>query len=196
MNRNGKSICLIEGGRTCGLFILIIACVALSLAPRTAMSQNPAKSTLQLAHRPITAATLPSPGQPLILTVEVAGSREISLPIRIVAVRDGRLIPIPLNTSYRNAADRPVYEFQIPSPLAELSYQFVLPLKADTVIATQRYSVRRPCIPALDTTTAGNANQSELEKMAVAARVLEQEIEAYSAALSAAEQLQREVNEQ
>lgn len=181
----------------CAAIALIAGFMTLTAPAATlAADKVPApRAVLQLIHKPLTDKMLPAPGQPLTLALELVGTREISLPVRLVAVRDGRLLPVPLLNSYRNNADHPVYEFELAAPLAELSYQFVLPSSATSVISTNRVQVRRPCVPAIDSSTAGNANQSELEKLATEARVLEQEIDAYTSALAAAEVLQKEVAE-
>ncbi len=178
--------------RTVVVGTLMICAIASAQAP-SASGKPAAKTSLQLAHKALTEKTLPAPGQPLILGVEVLGTREISLPMKIVAVRDGRLLPVPLTNSYRNAAERPVYEFELASPLAELSYQFIVPLSGGGVASSDRFTVRRPCVPSLNASTLGNSKNSELERLAISARVLEQEIDAYTAALNATEALQKEI---
>ena len=115
-------------------WLLAVVCAAgVGLAPIYAHGQKaPQKSAIQIYHKPLTEKTLPAPGQSMTIAAELFGTKEISLPLRLVAVRDGRLLPAPLTNSYRNAADRPVYEFEMPAPMAEISYQFVLPIPATT----------------------------------------------------------------
>lgn len=179
--------------RLSGIFVLSVS--VLAGFPSRSLAIDPANQrvSLQLLHKPLTEKTLPAPGQPLTLAVEVTGTREISLPMRIVAVRDGRLLPVPLSSSYRNASERPVYEFELASPLAELTYQFIVPLSGGAVASSDRFNIRRPCVPALNASTVGNVKNSELEKLAISARVLEQEIDAYTAALNATDALSKEI---
>jgi len=183
----------------CGSFLALVLVLALNTNAALA-ADKPSRPSIQLLHKPVTDKTLPSPGQNLVLSLELSGTRSIALPVRLVAVRDGRVLPVPLQSSYRNGADRPVYEFSLASPLAELTYQFIVVgaganNNSSSALATERFTIRRPCVPSLDFSKAGNANQSELEKLALSARVLEQEIDAYATALSSAELLQKEVAE-
>ena len=165
-----------------------------------AADKQATKTNIQFIHRPLTEKALPAPGQSLTIALELAGTREISLPVSIVAVRDGRMLPVPLSNAYRDANDKPIYEFELASPLAELTYQFLIPGSAVgssgvPALVSDKFTVRRPCIPAFNSSTAGNANHSELDKLAVEARVLEQEIDAYTSALTASEMLQKEVGQ-
>lgn len=65
-------------------------------------------------------------------------------------VRDGRLTESVVDKSYINEYEQTIYEMTIPSPLVEITYQFVVPLKDGSVVSSMRYSVRRSCIPQVD----------------------------------------------
>lgn len=101
---------------------------------------------------------LPLPGKSLTLRTYISGSREIDLPVKLIAELDGRAVT--LNTyGSRDDKDRIVYSAEIFAPHAELNYQFVLISSDGTVSTSKRYLARRPCLP--DMTLVG---EDELQK--------------------------------
>ena len=91
--------------------------------------------------------TLPFPGQTISMSAEVSNTRDFRLPVRLLAVRDGKFYEIAAPSGLLEANDHPQYKVEIPAPVAELIYQFVLILPDGTAATSQRVSVRRDCIP-------------------------------------------------
>lgn len=90
---------------------------------------------------------LPFPGQTITLEAEVSNTRDFRLPVRLLAVRDGKFYEIAAPSGLLAASDHPQYKVEIPAPVAELVYQFVLMSPDGSVASSQRVSLRRKCIP-------------------------------------------------
>lgn len=95
----------------------------------------------------IDANKMPFPGERITLRAEVSNTRDFRLPIRLLAVRDGKFYEISAASGLLGSNERPQYQVEIPAPLAELSYQFVLIQPNGTVATSKRLVARRSCIP-------------------------------------------------
>lgn len=157
------------------------------------------KSAMTIAHKELTSADLPDPEVPMVIRFSLSNTRELERTVRALIVKDGRLIEIPLLKSYLNQRDWPTYEFQLNAPLVELNYQFVAYDGRGGAIVSNRYSVRRACLPALQLTDISNdptKNPDEQLKILFDRSVrLSEEIEQYEQSLKTLDSLQKLLKE-
>jgi hypothetical protein len=149
---------------------LLIVLLSAFTVTVNAVAENGSRIVMQ--HLPTEANDLPSPGDPLIVSVVVNNTKSVDLPLRALFVIDGNLTPVALKRAYLNRFDEPTYEFELPSPVAEMSYQFVLPQDNAAPITTKRFIVQRECVPReldllpqIETTSDGSARMRlQIEK--------------------------------
>lgn len=134
----------------CFLKALLFGFVISATAPCFAISLEAA---------PMRGDRLPLPGAALRVKVFISGSRDIELPVKLLAELDGRSITIDTVGS-RDEKDRVVYSADIFAPKVELNYQFLLAESDGTISVSKRLLARRPCVPNVELVP-----DSELQKM-------------------------------
>ena len=126
----------------------LILFVALTLAfPGLVAAQS---NESPIRHQPWQASKIPAPGLPLTLSVNLAKLRQPGMRLTALVVRDGKIMNVPLSDPSLSDLDNLVYKLQIPSPLYELNYQFFLYLPDGGVKASERFRLRRECLPSID----------------------------------------------
>jgi len=103
-----------------------------------------------IRHQQWQASKIPAPGLPLELSVNIAKLRQPGMRVSALIVRDGKIMNVPLSDPSLSDLDNLVYKLEVPSPLYELSYQFFLYLPDGGVKASERFRLRRECLPNID----------------------------------------------
>lgn len=103
-----------------------------------------------IRHQPWQASKIPAPGLPLELSVNLYKLRQPGMRLIALIVRDGKILNVPLSDPSLSDLDNLVYKLQVPSPLYELNYQFFLYLPDGGVKASERFRLRRECLPNID----------------------------------------------
>jgi hypothetical protein len=160
----------------------------LALLPLPAFSQMTYSGPVEMYAENIDLYNLALPGTPFTVKVKLGNTRDTERRLRAIVVRDGRLADVPpLKAAYLDEYDQPTYELQIFSPLAELSYQFVLYNPDGTFSTTPRHTVRRQCIPFIDieqiTLEPKSQGEARLDALVKLSRGLEREVAAYDTAV-------------
>lgn len=153
---------------------------------------SPAAS-VSIVHIPPKAESLPLPAKMLTLEVKLSGTNRTNRKLRALVVRDGRLIDVALGNAQRNERDEPIYKLAIYSPLAELSYQFILYNPDGSVTGSERYVLRRTCLPNIeltDTTVPTDAkNRDLIETLVRQSKGLDRDLESYEKVYALLEEL-------
>lgn len=129
---------------------------------KTANAQN--KSQLTVSASQVDEKKLPFPGQILTLTAEVSNTRDFRLPARVLIVRDGQFQEIKTQPGVLGANEKPQYKVEVPSPVGELVYQFVVTGPDGTISSSLRQTVRRSCIPNLSPALSAVPDQLDGEE--------------------------------
>ena len=129
------------------LFLFLIGMQVFIMSICAAQEKPAERSAITIKAQSIDPTKLPFPGQTLTLNAEVNNTRDFRLPIRLLAMRDGKFYEIAVLSGLLGANDKPQYKVEIPAPIAEIAYQFVLISPDGSAITSQRVSVRRSCIP-------------------------------------------------
>lgn len=179
--------------RAAKLYLKCLACTLIILKSVIGTAYSQDKRSPSLAHRPLHAEELPFPGSTMTLSVTLLNSRDSQLSVRGYIVRDGKLLDIPLNDYSVDDADRIVYSASINAPLAELNYYFVLLGPKGVVNSSERYSIRRDCLPAVDTIDlkipANTPAKTRLNMLQKQATGLQDELQNYETAVKLLEEL-------
>lgn len=185
------------------LRLIIIAPVLVTLLGAGELTAQQAtakgKSLMRLVHSAPKVEELPLPGRPLTLNVRLSGTKNTDLKLRTLVVRDGRTIDTFAPSAELNERDEPVYRISTYSPLAELSYQFVLYRENGSIEASPRYRIRRPCLPNVELTSTEKVGEGSGEARVVAlveqAKGLDRDLEAYERALLILDEIKTLVKE-
>jgi hypothetical protein len=174
---------------TCGVLLAVATCAFAA----------DAKPPVTIVHRAIAGSDLPDPGVPMIIKFQLSNTKELERTVRALVVKDGRLIEVPLLKSYLNEKDHPTYEFQLDAPLAELDYQFVAYDGQGGAIQSDRYAIKRDCLPNVTITDLSidpNTTPDEQLKLLFDRSVkLSDEIEQYEHAVKNLTELQKLLKE-
>jgi hypothetical protein len=164
-----------------------------------ALSSSHAAESIQLVHSPLDARDLPTPGDFITMSVEVRNSRETNLKVRLAASRDGKLLDIGLPPGAFNESDIPVYRVQLPAPAAVMTYQFVVQDKDGGFTVSDRFVLRRSCIPTYRFEVPANAVDAafkqEVGTLMSKAKSLEATTQHYENALRLIDDLRGLLNE-
>ncbi|MBX7145089.1 MAG: hypothetical protein K1X79_11605 [Oligoflexia bacterium] len=171
---------------------------ALLHLPTLASAQETQKSPIisgnvSIIHEPLLISELPAPGTTMTLRVRLTNTRDTERKIRALIVRDGRLSDSIPSKSYLDEYDQPIYEIQTNSPLMELSYQFILNNPDGSFASTERYTLRRSCVPRFDDSgieTEGIQGEERMRALIKKAEGLAREVANYDTAQKVLEQLE------
>lgn len=176
------------------ILFLLLSCVVLAnaaarsaFAQATVFAQAAVAGPVEIFPEQLNLQTLPLPGAPIIVKAKLSNTKDTERRLRALVVRDGKLSDVAPLKSYLDEYDQPTYEMQFFSPLAELSYQFVLYNPDGSFSTTPRLSVRRNCIPFIDLNKIKlepkSQGEARLEALVKLSRGLEREISTYDVAL-------------
>lgn len=173
----------------------IATTMLLSFSVNLASAQS---SSFTINHTPPSVEDLPSPGAELILSPTVKGTKDLKLRMQAYVVIDGRVLEQPLKMRLDDATNI-VFDLTTRAPVGEISYQFFLIDGQNTIAQSQRYSIRRSCIPSITSgLTQINSDLSPEDKVKATVKnvgSLKQDIENYKRALVALNKIQDRINE-
>jgi hypothetical protein len=81
------------------------------------------------------------------IKVETLNTVDITTTIRLVGAKDGRFIDIAFPKGKLNNSDHPTYSIDVPTPIAAMTYQFILHQPDGSITTSEKFIVKRPCIP-------------------------------------------------
>jgi len=178
--------------RSMGIYILVallfLAGLVLELlrVPNTVQAAESSNS-IELYHRVPDIKNLPAPATMMPIAVEVRNTKKTDLKIRLVASRDGKMIDLAMPQGVLNVQDVPVYQVELPAPLAYMTYQFVAQTEDGTLVTTRRFILRRNCIQKFQVNVPDTVGDAEFRKniadLVGKARSLERDTANYETAL-------------
>ncbi len=131
---------------------------------------------------------IPYPGQKIQVRVQLKGTKETQRQLRMLLVRDGRLLDMSSFNAELNEMDLPTYQMSFNAPLAEMTYQFLLYNPDGSVTPSTRYSVRRNCVPnvalADGEVKPEIVGDERLQRLVNESKHLEQDLAGYEQVLS------------
>ena len=120
---------------------------ALVVSPTAGQQQDDATNLpITVVHRAPSVDTIPAIGTLMPIQVELRNTFDIESKIRLVGSKDGRFIDIAFPRGALNSADQPTFKIEIPSPIAAMTYQFVIHQRDGSLSASERFVIKRKCI--------------------------------------------------
>ena len=84
------------------------------LLPQTGFSEPPKElPTISIVHNVPNEASIPSPGSKLRVAAFLSGAKQFERPMRLLAIRDEKLLDIWLPSGRLDSDERPLYEFDL-----------------------------------------------------------------------------------
>jgi hypothetical protein len=80
------------------------------------------------------------------VNVSLANTVDIETKIRVVGSKDGRFFDIAFPRGALDNSDNPVFSVEMPSPVAMMSYQFVIHQRDGSLTSSRRFLVKRRCL--------------------------------------------------
>jgi hypothetical protein len=136
------------------------------LLPSVSQSQQDDDSgePIMVVHRQIPPESISQVGTPMSIQIELRNTYDIDAKVRLVGAKDGRFIDIAFPRGALNEADHPTFSIEIPSPIAAMSYQFVVHQRDGTLSSSKKFTIRRDCIQNFKVTVPEGSPNSEFRK--------------------------------
>ncbi|MEY4700023.1 MAG: hypothetical protein RL326_210 [Pseudomonadota bacterium] len=133
--------------RRCQLGVLAVMIALSPSAPDSVAQDSDGPRRITLVHRAPLPSTIPPLGSLMQIKVETLNTVDITTTIRLVGAKDGRFIDIAFPKGKLNSADHPMYSIDVPAPIAAMTYQFILHQPDGSITTSEKFIVKRPCIP-------------------------------------------------
>lgn len=133
--------------RRCQIGVLASMLALLPNPPGSSAQESEAPRRIALVHRAPLPSTIPPLGSLMQIKVETLNTVDITTTIRLVGAKDGRFIDIAFPKGKLNSADHPTYSIDVPTPVAAMTYQFILHQPDGSITTSEKFIVKRPCIP-------------------------------------------------
>jgi hypothetical protein len=137
----------------------------LMVAPAVGQQQDDATTLpITVVHRPPSVDRIPAIGTLMSIQVELRNTFDIESKIRLVGSKDGRFIDIAFPRGALNSADQPTFKVEIPSPIAAMTYQFVIHQRDGSLSASERFVIKRKCIQNYAVSVPEDAPNAEFRR--------------------------------
>ncbi len=185
----------IKAGCTRLIRIALVVAVIASIVAQTSHAQPTEDSgePIKILHHPLDSKSLPPMGNPMRLEVELVNTFDITSMLRLIGAKDGRFIDIAFPRGALNPADRPTFQIEIPSPIAAMTYQFVVHQRDGSLSSSEKFTIKRDCIQNFKVAVpedAPNADfRREVSSLVSQAKTLERDTTSLEASLKLVEDI-------
>jgi hypothetical protein len=175
--------------------VLASLLIALSLVlfwPNASLADS--AESVKISHNPAKSEDIPPIGNPMNVDLELLNTTDVDANVRLVGSKDGRFIDISFPRGALNERDHPLFQIQIPSPVAAMSYQFIVkPSGGKSFSTSERYVVKRSCMQnfkvAVPENEPNSAFRREISTMISQANILERDTASLEDSLKILEEL-------
>jgi hypothetical protein len=116
------------------------------LSPQTGISEPPKElPTISIVHNVPKESSIPAPGAKFKIAAFLSGARQFERPMRLLAIRDEKLLDIWLPSGRLDSDERPLYEFNLHAPEQRLKYRFVWYSADGTPVTSPEFGLERSC---------------------------------------------------
>ena len=144
-----------------------------------AQQSDDSSEIISVVHRPAPPHSIPQFGTPMTIQVELINTYDIDAKIRLVGAKDGRFIDISFPRGALNDSDHPTFSIEIPSPVAAMSYQFVVHQRDGSLSTSKKFLLKRNCIQNFKVAVPEDVPNSdfrrEVSSLVAQAKVLERD---------------------
>jgi hypothetical protein len=173
---------------------LVAAFVACCITqPGYAQPAEDENKPIRILHRQLDSKSIPQIGNPMRLEVELLNTFDITSSVRLVGAKDGRFIDIAFPRGALNAADRPTFQIEIPSPIAAMTYQFVVHQRNGSLSSSEKFTIKRDCIQNFKVVVPEDVPNTEFRReistLVSQAKILERDTASLEASLKLVEDI-------
>lgn len=148
---------------------------------------------IELLHTPPVSSELPPVGSLMRLQVALINTTDIETRIRLIGSKDGRFIDIAFPTGALNNSDKPTFTVDIPSPIAVMSYQFIIHQRDGSLTSSRKFIVKRDCIQnfavEVPEDTSTTQFRREVASLITQAKIIERDNKSLDASLRLLEEM-------
>lgn len=127
------------------------------------------------------------------IEVELLNTFDITRTVRLIGAKDGRFIDIAFPRGALNAVDRPTFHVEIPSPIAAMTYQFVVHQGDGSLTSSDKFTIKRDCIQNFKVAVPEDAPNAqfrrEVSTLVSQAKILERDTASLEASLKLIEDI-------
>jgi hypothetical protein len=123
-----------------------IVTASLGVAQSTETALSEVARAIEVIHTPAGSPDIPPVGSLMKINLSLTNTIDIETKIRLVGTKDGRFIDIAFPRGALDRSDRPSFSVEIPSPVAMMSYQFVVHQKDGSLTSSRKFTIRRRCL--------------------------------------------------
>ncbi len=150
LRRNRLHIQVIRSSITSVLSVALLGhihvCIAETTAARDGAADAAPRPAIAIAHTVPSSSEIPPVGSMLRIQVSLRNTIDIETRVRLVGSKDGRFIDIAFPQGALNAQDLPTFSTEIPSPIAAMTYQFIVHQRDGSLTASPKFTIKRACI--------------------------------------------------
>ncbi len=128
------------------LFAVPILLAPPSSAQPSDDSASATAQSIEVLHTPVGTAEIPPVGSLMKVNVSLANTVDIETKIRVVGTKDGRFFDIAFPRGALNNSDKPSFSIELPSPVAMMSYQFVVHQRDGSLTSSRKFIIKRRCL--------------------------------------------------
>jgi len=174
------------------LYIAVVFLISVSYVFITPVwAENPLAKQIQ--HTPIKSSQLPPPGTAMTITIDLSQFRGVIARERLLVIRDGKLLDVPLLEGVAEGHDSLTHNGTIQAPLVEVKYQALITLADGSTISSPSYTLRRACVPNIALASIEDPSDSSisdrLKRYVQQSRDLERDLTQYENAIALLESL-------
>lgn len=104
------------------------------------------KAPIEVMHTPPADSSIPPLGSLVRITIALSNTLDIETKVRLVGSKDGRFIDIAFPRGALDTTDKPSFSIDVPSPVAMMTYQFIVHQKDGSLTASRKFLLKRDCI--------------------------------------------------
>ncbi len=181
----------------CGsIAVAYAACIIVqSSYAQTAQEEH---KPIRIIHRPFDPASIPAIGNPMRIEIELVNTFDITSTVRLIGAKDGRFVDIAFPRGELNSVDRPTFHVELPSPIAAMTYQFVVHQGDGSLTSSEKFTIKRDCIQNFKVAVpedAPNADfRREVSTLVSQAKVLERDTASLEASLKLIEEIKASIS--
>ena len=133
-------------GLSVALLVYTHVCSADTATSKQGGADTTSGPAITIAHTVPSSSDIPPVGSMLRMQVSLRNTIDIETRVRLVGSKDGRFMDIAFPQGALNAQDLPTFSTDIPSPVAAMTYQFIVHQRDGSLTASPKFTLKRACI--------------------------------------------------
>jgi hypothetical protein len=155
ITRLAPDSCIVCAGsyfiRRASIMITLVCTIGAFSSPSNAQpsevpGSDEAVRPIEVIHTAFASAEIPPVGSLMKVALSLSNTVDIETKVRLIGTKDGRFIDIAFPRGALDSSDRPTFSIEIPSPMAMMTYQFVVHQKDGSLSSSRKFTIKRRCL--------------------------------------------------